>query len=77
MSISTVDTQSETKWHAIAADIKPEVRLFIDGEYVDAVEGGDMTQPFGGMKQSGNAKDKCFESLLQYTDVKSAWIRHG
>ena len=36
-----------------------------------------MTQPFGGMKQSGNAKDKCFESLLSYTETKSAWIRHG
>ena len=45
--------------------------------WVNCFDEGDMTQPFGGMKQSGNAKDKCFESLLQYTDVKSAWIRHG
>jgi len=28
-------------------------------------------------QQSGNAEDKCFESLLEYTDTKSAWIRHG
>ena len=28
------------KWHAAAAAIKPEVRLFIDGDYVDAIEGG-------------------------------------
>ena len=34
-----------------------------------------MTQPFGGMKQSGNSRDKCFESLLEYTQPKSAWIR--
>jgi gamma-glutamyl-gamma-aminobutyraldehyde dehydrogenase len=34
-----------------------------------------MTQPFGGYKQSGNAKDKCFESVLAYTQSKSAWIR--
>ena len=34
----------------------------------------DMTQPFGGYKQSGNARDKCFESLLEYTQIKSAWI---
>jgi gamma-glutamyl-gamma-aminobutyraldehyde dehydrogenase len=34
-----------------------------------------MTQPFGGYKQSGNARDKCFESLLSYTQTKSAWIR--
>ena len=45
--------------------------------WVNCFDEGDMTQPFGGMKQSGNAKDKCFESLLSYTDVKSAWIRHG
>lgn len=34
----------------------------------------DMTQPFGGYKQSGNARDKCFESLLEYTQMKSAWV---
>ena len=45
--------------------------------WVNCFDEGDMTQPFGGMKQSGNAKDKCFESLLEYTDTKSAWIRHG
>jgi aldehyde dehydrogenase (NAD+) len=37
--------------------------------------GADFTQPFGGYKQSGNARDKCFESLLEYTQMKSAWIR--
>ena len=37
----------------------------------------DMSQPFGGYKQSGNARDKCFESLLEYTQMKSAWINLG
>lgn len=37
----------------------------------------DMSQPFGGYKQSGNARDKCFESLLEYTQLKSAWINIG
>jgi len=45
--------------------------------WVNCFDEGDMTQPFGGMKQSGNAKDKCFDSLLAYTELKSAWIRHG
>jgi len=45
--------------------------------WVNCFDEGDMTQPFGGMKQSGNAKDKCFASLLDYTELKSAWIRHG
>jgi gamma-glutamyl-gamma-aminobutyraldehyde dehydrogenase len=43
--------------------------------WVNCFDEGDMTQPFGGMKQSGNARDKCFESLLAYTQQKSAWIR--
>ncbi len=42
---------------------------------VNSFEEGDMTQPFGGYKQSGNAKDKCFESLLSYTNAKAAWFR--
>jgi gamma-glutamyl-gamma-aminobutyraldehyde dehydrogenase len=45
--------------------------------WVNCFDEGDMTQPFGGYKQSGNAKDKCFESLLSYTQEKSAWIRLG
>ena len=34
-----------------------------------------MTQPFGGYKQSGNVRDKCFESIKSYTQTKSAWFR--
>lgn len=43
--------------------------------WVNTFDDGDMTQPFGGWKQSGNAHDKCFESLLEYTQLKSAWLR--
>ncbi len=43
--------------------------------WVNCFDEGDMTQPFGGYKQSGHARDKCFESLLSYTQTKSAWIR--
>ncbi|HLT90884.1 MAG TPA: aldehyde dehydrogenase [Woeseiaceae bacterium] len=43
--------------------------------WVNCFDEGDMTQPFGGYKQSGNARDKCMESLLSYTQTKSAWIR--
>src|SRR5690606_36498573 len=45
------------------------------GGWVNCFDEGDMTQPFGGYKQSGNARDKCMESLLSYTQTKSAWIR--
>jgi gamma-glutamyl-gamma-aminobutyraldehyde dehydrogenase len=43
--------------------------------WVNSYEDGDMTQPFGGYKQSGQARDKCIESLKSYTQSKSAWIR--
>jgi gamma-glutamyl-gamma-aminobutyraldehyde dehydrogenase len=43
--------------------------------WVNSFDEGDMTQPFGGYKQSGNARDKCIESILSYTQSKSAWIR--
>jgi gamma-glutamyl-gamma-aminobutyraldehyde dehydrogenase len=43
--------------------------------WVNSYEDGDMTQPFGGYKQSGHARDKCMESLKSYTQGKSAWFR--
>jgi acyl-CoA reductase-like NAD-dependent aldehyde dehydrogenase len=43
--------------------------------WVNAYEDGDMTQPFGGYKQSGQARDKCVDSFKSYTQTKSAWIR--
>ena len=35
---------------------------------------GDMTQPFGGYKQSGNTRDKSLECLAGYMQSKSAWF---
>jgi gamma-glutamyl-gamma-aminobutyraldehyde dehydrogenase len=45
--------------------------------WVNCFDHGDMTQPFGGYKQSGYGRDKCVESLLSYTQTKSAWINLG
>jgi len=42
--------------------------------WVNCFGDGDMNQPFGGFKQSGNTRDKSLESLLGYTQSKSAWI---
>lgn len=60
-------------------DINRAFRLIKDIEagvvWVNNYEDGDMTQPFGGYKQSGHARDKCMESLKSYTQTKSAWIR--
>jgi gamma-glutamyl-gamma-aminobutyraldehyde dehydrogenase len=43
--------------------------------WVNSYEDGDMTQPCGGYKQSGHARDKCLDSLKSYTQGKSAWFR--
>jgi gamma-glutamyl-gamma-aminobutyraldehyde dehydrogenase len=42
--------------------------------WVNCFGDGDMTQPFGGYKQSGNSRDKHMDSLLSYMQGKSAWI---
>ncbi len=61
------------------SDLNRAFRLIKDIEagvvWVNNYEDGDMTQPFGGYKQSGHARDKCMESLRSYTQTKSAWIR--
>ncbi|WP_419758429.1 aldehyde dehydrogenase [Acidisoma sp.] len=43
--------------------------------WVNCFDEGDMTQPFGGYKQSGNARDKCFDSVVAYTQQKSTWVK--
>lgn len=36
---------------------------------------GDNTVPFGGIKASGNGRDKSLHSLDKYTDLKMTWIK--
>ena len=62
-------TRDLSKAHRLVREIEAGVI------WVNSFDEGDMTQPFGGYKQSGNARDKCIESLLSYTQSKSAWIR--
>ena len=45
--------------------------------WVNCFDHGDMTQPFGGYKQSGQGRDKCLEAMISYTQTKSAWINLG
>lgn len=42
--------------------------------FVNNWDGGDMTMPFGGFKQSGNGRDKSLHALEKYTELKSTWI---
>ncbi|WP_219702545.1 aldehyde dehydrogenase [Marinomonas lutimaris] len=36
---------------------------------------GDTTVPFGGVKASGNGRDKSWHALEKYTEIKNTWIR--
>ncbi|MEW2354478.1 aldehyde dehydrogenase [Spirillospora sp. NPDC029432] len=42
--------------------------------WVNCYEEGDMSVPFGGMKQSGHGRDKSLHALDKYTDLKTTWI---
>ncbi len=43
--------------------------------WVNQYDGGDMTAPFGGYKQSGNGRDKSLHAFDKYTELKSTWIK--
>jgi gamma-glutamyl-gamma-aminobutyraldehyde dehydrogenase len=45
--------------------------------WVNCYDHGDMTQPWGGFKQSGNGRDRCLEALTQYSQTKSVWVHLG
>mgnify|MGYP001765693322 CR=1 FL=1 len=45
--------------------------------WVNCFDHGDMTSIWGGYKQTGNGRDKCFEALSQYTQTKSVWLNLG
>jgi len=57
--------------HRMARDIEAGVI------WVNCFDHGDMTQPWGGYKQSGNGRDKCFQSILDHTQTKSVWVDLG
>jgi len=43
--------------------------------WVNQYDGGDMTAPFGGFKQSGNGRDKSLHALEKYTELKATWVK--
>ena len=64
-------TSDVTAAHKMARDIDAGVI------WVNCFDHGDMTQPWGGFKQSGTGRDKCLETLLTVTHTKSVWIHLG
>ena len=61
-------TSDVTAAHKMARDIDAGVI------WVNCFDHGDMTQPWGGFKQSGTGRDKCLETLLTVTQTKSVWM---
>ena len=43
--------------------------------WINQFDGGDMTAPFGGFKQSGNGRDKSLHAFDKYTELKATWIK--
>ena len=43
--------------------------------WVNQYDGGDMTAPFGGYKQSGNGRDKSLHAFDKYSEIKATWIK--
>jgi 4-guanidinobutyraldehyde dehydrogenase/NAD-dependent aldehyde dehydrogenase len=49
--------------------------LRVGSMWVNQYDGGDMTAPFGGYKQSGNGRDKSLHAFDKYTEIKATWIK--
>jgi gamma-glutamyl-gamma-aminobutyraldehyde dehydrogenase len=65
---SSVWTRDLVTAHKTARDLEAGI------VWVNCYEHGDMTQPWGGYKQSGQGRDKCFETILAHMQTKSVWI---
>ncbi len=63
------------------SDVKTAHRFARDVEagvvWINCFDHGDMTSIWGGYKQSGTGRDKCFEALLHHTQTKSVWLHLG
>jgi len=65
---ASVWTSNVTAAHKVARDLEAGV------VWVNGYDLGDMTQPWGGFKQSGIGRDKCLDTLNAVSEVKSVWI---
>lgn len=43
--------------------------------HVNQYDGDNITVPFGGVKQSGNGRDKSLHALDKYTELKTIWVQ--
>ena len=68
---ASIWTRDLAKAHAFGRDMEAGIC------WVNCFDHGDMTSLWGGFKQTGNGRDKCFEALSQYTQTKSVWVNLG
>jgi len=68
---ASIWTKDITKAHEAARDLEAGII------WINCYDHGDMTAPWGGFKQSGNGRDKCFEAILAHTQTKSVWVDLG
>jgi acyl-CoA reductase-like NAD-dependent aldehyde dehydrogenase len=68
---ASIWTSDVGKAHRFARDMEAGVI------WVNSFDVGDMTQPWGGFKQSGAGRDKCLETMMHHTQTKSVWLDIG
>lgn len=66
---ASVWTQHLDRAHRVARALKAGT------VHVNQYDEDDITVPFGGVKQSGNGRDKSLHALDKYTELKTTWIR--
>ena len=66
--VSAVWTRDLSRAHRVAKAIRAGT------VYVNCYDADDITVPFGGLKQSGNGRDKSLHALDKYTELKTTWI---
>ncbi|OIQ87021.1 aldehyde dehydrogenase PuuC [mine drainage metagenome] len=49
--------------------------LHVGTVHVNQYDEDDITVPFGGVKQSGNGRDKSLHAFDKYTELKTTWMR--
>jgi 4-guanidinobutyraldehyde dehydrogenase/NAD-dependent aldehyde dehydrogenase len=63
-------------WTAdLSKAIRASRRLRAGTVHVNQYDSDDITVPFGGVKQSGNGRDKSLHAFDKYTELKTTWIR--
>lgn len=62
-------TSNFSKAHQVAKSVRA------GSVWVNQWDGGDMTAPFGGFKQSGNGRDKSLHAFNKYTEIKATWMK--